>query len=203
VRDEKALNEVTNYLFDLLERHSLYQASEYLALKVLNEVSCTIDSDWAKQLESYRAMKKGNTAPDIVFVGDNLSPNFTANNFPKKLSDLPSDYTVIVFGASWCPTCKKEIPEIATYYPKWKTNGVEVVLVSLDEDKEEYRNFAKNLPFISTCDFKKWDSKIAQDYYVFGTPTMFLLDKNRSIILRPNSIKQIDAWVDWFLLQEK
>jgi hypothetical protein len=49
VKDEKKLNEVTDYLFDLLERHSLFQASEYLAIKVLNEVSCTIDSDLAKQ----------------------------------------------------------------------------------------------------------------------------------------------------------
>jgi hypothetical protein len=58
VKNEKKLNEVTDYLFDLLERHSLFQASEYLALKVLNEVSCTINNDLAKQLETYRAMKK-------------------------------------------------------------------------------------------------------------------------------------------------
>jgi hypothetical protein len=34
VKNEKKFNEVTDYLFDLLERHSLFQASEYLALKV-------------------------------------------------------------------------------------------------------------------------------------------------------------------------
>jgi thiol-disulfide isomerase/thioredoxin len=201
IKDEKKLNEVTDYLFDLLERHSLYQASEYLALKVLNEVSCTIDSDLAKQLETYRSMKKGNTAPDIVFKGDNFTPGYGPNNFPKKLSDLKSNYTVVVFGASWCPTCTQEVPEIAKLYPKWKGQNVEVVFVSLDEDKEAYRNFVKDLPFLSTCDFKKWDSPIAQDYYVFGTPTMFLLDKKREILLRPNSVKQMDAWVDWFLVQ--
>jgi thiol-disulfide isomerase/thioredoxin len=201
IKDEKKLNEVTDYLFDLLERHSLYQASEYLALKVLNEVSCTIDSDLAKQLETYRAMKKGNTAPDIAFKGDNFTPGYGANNFPKKLSDLKSKFTVVVFGASWCPTCAQEVPEIAKLYPKWKEQNVEVLFVSLDEDKEAYRNFVKDLPFLSTCDFKKWDSPIAQDYYVFGTPTMFLLDEKRKILLRPNSVKQMDAWVDWFLVQ--
>ena len=35
IKDEKILNEVTDYLFDLLERHSLFRASEYLALHVL------------------------------------------------------------------------------------------------------------------------------------------------------------------------
>ncbi len=68
--DEKKLNEVTDYLFRLLEQRSLFNSSEYLALKVLNEVSCTIDNNLAAQLESYRAMKIGNTAPDFVFPQD-------------------------------------------------------------------------------------------------------------------------------------
>ncbi len=203
IRDEKKLNEVTDYLFDLLERHSLFQASEYLALKVLNEVACTIDNDLAKQLETYRAMKKGNTAPDFEFTGDVSTPAFESTNLPKKLSDLKSDYTLVVFGASWCPKCTEELPEIAANYAKWKANGVEVVFVSLDEDKQQNQTFTKSFPFISTCDYKKWESPIVNAYYVFATPTMYLLDKKHEILLRPNSIKQMDAWVDWFLVKEK
>ena len=52
---------------------------------------------------------------------------------------------------------------------------------------------------MSMCDYKKWDTHAALDYYVFATPTMFLLDKNQKIILRPNSVKQIDAWVDYYI----
>lgn len=201
IKDEKKLNEVTDYLFDLLERHSLFQASEYLALKVLNDVGCTIDNDLAKQLETYRAMKKGNTAPDFNFSGDVSAPSYDPTNSPKKLSDLKSDYTLVVFGASWCPKCKEELPEISRNYAKWKTNNVEVVLVSLDEDKQLNKSFTNSFPFITVCDYKKWESPIVNDYYVFATPTMFLLDKKREILLRPNSVKQMDAWVDWFLVQ--
>lgn len=42
---------------------------------------------------------------------------------------------------------------------------------------------------------------IIKNYHVFGTPTMYLLDKQRKIILRPNSLKQVEAWVDWYLAQ--
>ena len=199
--NEERLNEVTDYLFDLLERHSLFQASEYLALKVLNEVGCTINNDLAKQLETYRAMKKGNTAPDIVFTGDNFAPGYNSENFPKKLSDLTSKYTLVVFGASWCPNCAEEIPEIAKHYQKWRENDVEVVFISLDEGQDAYRNFVKEFPFISVCDYQKWDSPIVNDYYVFGTPTMFLLDNKREILLRPNSVNQVDTWVDWFIIK--
>ena len=201
LKDQEKLNEVTTYLFDMLERHSIFTASEYLAIKVLNETSCTINSNLTKQLETYRIMKKGNTAPDIVFSGDNYSSTYDTSSFPKKLSDIKSKYTVIVFGASWCPKCTQELPEMAKYYSKWKAKDIEVVFVSLDEDQAAYRKFAKDLPFVSTCDLKKWASPIANDYYVIGTPTMYLLDDQRKILLRPNSVKQMDAWVDWFLIE--
>ncbi len=201
VKDEQKLNEVTDYLFDLLERHSLFQASEYLAIKVLNETSCTINSDLAKQLESYRAMKKGNTAPDIIFKGDNYAPGYEQNNTPNTLSDIKSKYTVVVFGASWCQKCTEDLPEIAKHYSKWKAQGVEVVFVSLDENNEMFKNFTSIFPFISFCDYQKWNSTAAKDYYVFGTPTMYLLNDKREILLRPNSVNQMDGWVDWYLVQ--
>jgi thiol-disulfide isomerase/thioredoxin len=148
-------------------------------------------------------MKKGNIAADFNFCSASNFPGYDLNKLPKKLSDLKSKYTLMVFGASWCPKCNQEIPEIASLYAKWKNNGVEVVFVSLDETKEAFTNFSSKFPFISTCDFKKWNSTIVEAYYVFGTPTMFLLDNKREIILRPISVKQVDAWVDWFLLKAR
>jgi hypothetical protein len=71
----------------------------------------------------------------------------------------------------------------------------------MDDDQEAFKAFAKDLPFSAMCDYQKWNSPVASAYYVFGTPTMFLLDKQRTITLRPNSVKQMDAWVDWYLVK--
>ncbi len=196
--DEKKFNEITNYLFDLLERHSLFEAAEYLALKALTQGSCTLNDDLAKQLETYRAMKKGNTAPDITFTGDRFRKGLPVTS-PTNLSGLNAGHKLIVFGASWCPKCTEEIPEIAKLYDKWKQHDVEVVFISLDDETTAFRNFAKSFPFLSFCDYKKWESPVAKDYYVFATPTMFLLNGEHQVILRPNSVKQVDAWVDWYL----
>lgn len=106
---------------------------------------------------------------------------------------------MVVFGASWCPKCNEELPEIAKLYDKWKSKEVEVVFVALEDNRNSFIDFAKSFPFPSYSDGKKWESKIVKDYYVFSTPTMFILDNKREIILRPNSVKQMDAWVDWFL----
>jgi len=200
-QDEEKLNEVTSYLFDLLERHSLIQASEYLALKVLNEVSCTIDDDLTKQLETYRAMKKGVIAPDIHFSTKNNALEKSDKSFPLKLSDFDNKYTLVLFGASWCPKCVQELSEVNSFYTKWKSKGIEVVFVSLDENVETYQNFIKPFPFTSTCDFQKWESKTVSDYHVFATPTMYLLDAKRKIMLRPVSAKHVDAWVDYNMLK--
>lgn len=186
--NDTLLNEVSNFLFRLLEKRSVFMASEHLALKLLTQSSCTVEDNLAKQLETYRAMKVGNIAPDIVFEGEKMMLGNKVSN-DLKLSDLNSAYTLVVFGASWCPKCAEEIPKIKEKYIQWKLKNLETVFVSLDNDDSEFSNFAKDFPFLSVCDFKSWETQAAKDYYVFSTPTLFLLDKERKIILRPNSYR--------------
>jgi thiol-disulfide isomerase/thioredoxin len=201
LQDEQRLNEISEYLFKFLEKRSLFKSSEYLALKLLNEQGCTINNDFAAQLESYRAMKKGNIAPDFDFNKEVIAPGYDASKKPKKLSDLKSKYTVVVFGASWCPQCPQEISKISGLYKKWKEHSVEVVFVSLDEDEKIFKSFAEVFPFISLCDYQKWDSPIVKSFHVFATPTIYLLNDKREILLRPNSVSQLDSWIDWYLVQ--
>lgn len=201
IADEKKFNIITDFLFKLLEKRSLFKASEHLALKVLNEASCTIDNDLASQLESYRAMKIGKTAPDFEFMGDVFTPAYSADKSPGKLSGINSNYTVLVFAASWCPACPQELMQISGLYQKWKNHSVEVVFVSLDEDNEILKKFVSPFPFISICDYQKWESPIVKSYHVFATPTIFLLDNKQEIILRPNSVQQLNSWIDWYLAQ--
>lgn len=196
--DQEKFNTITSYLFGLMERHSLFKASEYLAIKVLTQNSCTVNEDLAKQLESYRTMKIGNTAPEIHLSGDKLRNGNTAN-IPERLSEIGSAYTLVIFGASWCPKCADELAQIPQAYQKWKSKDVEVVFVSLDTDKTQFQNFAKIFPFISMCDYKKWETQSAKDYYVFASPTMFLLDKDQKIILRPISVAQVNTYVDYYI----
>ena len=200
VADETKLNEITKFLFNLFERHSLFEASEYLSVKVLTQNSCTLNDDLSRKLESYRAMKEGNTAPDIDFSGDVLKGGSIIET-QSRLSDIKADYKLVIFGASWCPKCVEELHHLLPLYNKWQSKSIEVVFVSLDTDQSLFKDFSSRFPFISMCDYKKWDSYPVLDYYVFATPTIFLLDKNQKIILRPNSVNQMDAWIDYNIVQ--
>ena len=201
LQDEQKLNEISEYLFKFLEKRSLFKSSEYLALKLLNEQGCTLNKDFAARLESYRVMKKGNIAPDFDFEKDIFAPGYEMTKLPKRLSDLKSKYTVVVFGASWCPHCPPELSKISGLYKKWKEQGIEVVFVSLDEDEKLFKSFVSVFPFISICDYQKWKSPIVKSYHAFASPTIYLLNDKREILLRPNSVSQLDSWVDWYLVQ--
>ncbi len=199
--DEKKLNEIFEHLFNFLEKRSLFKSSEYLALKLLNEQSCTVDMDFASQLENYRAMKTGNIAADFNFEKDVIANGYEKTNLPKKLSEIKAKYTVVVFGASWCAHCPQELAKLTNLYKKLNAQSIEIVFVSLDQDEEKFKSLAKVFPFISICDYQKWDSPVVKAYHVFATPSMYLLDNKREILLRPNSAEHLEAWVDWYLVQ--
>ena len=196
IMDEAKFNEVTDYLFNLLEKRSLFTSAEYLALKVLNEQSCTLNENVAKQLEGYRKMKKGNQVPNISFGEATYYPSHTK---AKSLYDIDSDYTLVVFAAGWCGHCTKEIPKLAKKYPAWHEKGLEVAMVGLDESPKDFAQFAAPFPFISTTDYQKWESQAVKDFHVYATPTMFLLDKDKNILLRPKSTEHLEAWVNSYM----
>jgi len=181
--------EVAEYLFRLFEKRSLFQAAEHLALAMLNDQSCEMDSKHEALFEQYRKMARGKTADDIVFEN--------ATKPLAKMSDLKSKYKLVVFGASWCSKCQEEIPKLIPYYEDWKTKyDLEIVFISLDTEKEKFRTFVKDFPWLSTSELKGWESMAAIDYCIFGTPIMYLLDKNNVILVKPISEKQIEAWLE-------
>ena len=195
-KNEKLYNEITKYLFNYFERHSLIKVSEYLAVKALTQNSCSLNSDVSSLLESYRSMKKGNKAPEIIFNGDVFKSGIKWNN-QMRLSDIESKFKLIIFGASWCYKCEEEIPELATFYEKWKSKGVEIIFISLDTEKQAFESFSSRLPFITSCDYKTWETKAAKDYYITSSPTYFLLDNKDTILARPISVQHIDSLIQY------
>lgn len=175
------------YLFNIYEKKSLFEASEHLAMSMLNDKNCNLDSKHQALFEQYRKMATGKTAPDIVFENPQKS----------HLYDLKNRYKLVVFGASWCQKCTEEIPKLKTFYEDWKNKyNLEIVFISLDTKKAEYDRFVKDFPWISNTDLKGWESKPVTEYCVFATPTMYLLDAQNQIKLKPISAEQIKSWLE-------
>jgi peroxiredoxin len=194
-KNEKLYNEWTSYLFQYFEKEGFFSSSEYIALKALNQKEVNLNMSLAKKMESYRTMKIGKIAPEIEFKGDIYVYKELVDNI-KRLSDIKSKYKLVVFGGSWCPQCKTETMQLIMRFNKWKAKEVEVVMVSLDTDKKALEDFASDFPYTLVCDYKKWDTQAAKDYYVSSSPTLFLLDSNNKIILRPPTVASLDSWLE-------
>jgi hypothetical protein len=73
-----------------------------------------------------------------------------------------------------------------------------VVAVSLDTNRVDWLNFVKDnsLKYLNVSDQKGWDGKAAGDYFVYATPTMFLLDSNKKIIGKPVDYDELKGFVN-------
>ncbi len=140
-----------------------------------------------KRIEGNKKLAIGNKAPDVIFKNN--------NNGVFNLAEIKKKYTLILFWASWCPHCMANLPEIKRIYDQQNEN-LEVVAISIDTDKIEYNTALQNGDYnwINYCDFKGWDGKTAIDYYLYATPTMFLLDKNKMIIAKPLTVKELNPF---------
>ena len=194
-KDEKLYNDLTKYLFQYFEKYSLFPASEYIALKALNQKEVALNSSLIHKLESYRLLRVGNRAPDFELTGDVFKNGKIVKN-KTRLTDIKAKYKLVIFGASWCEQCRFEMNQLLPRCEELKSKGVKVVFISLDTDKKEFEKFTAQFPFLSSCDYKKWDTQVAKDYYISSSPTFFLLDNNNTILARPVSFQHIQTYLD-------
>lgn len=103
-----------------------------------------------------------------------------------QLSDYVGKNKVVLvdFWASWCGPCVKEMPMIAEAYKKYKSKGLEIVGISLDQNKESWlrgiERFDISWPQMS--DLKQWESDVVSTYGIRSIPFTLLLDENGTII---------------------
>ncbi len=176
--------EVAEYCFKVLEQQNRIANSEYIAKTMLDQSGCQLDSKRTNLFEQYRKMAIGNKAPEIELPKG------------KKLSELNSMYKLVVFGASWCPNCQRDYPSLVGAYKRLNEKySIDVVYVSLDNDTKAFQEFYKEAPFITYCDTKGWESKPVKDYFVFATPTYFLLDKDLKIVAKPKNPEEVNGFL--------
>jgi thiol-disulfide isomerase/thioredoxin len=144
--------------------------------------------NWARERAGIlRGVQIGSIAPDFNIAEKKLN-----------LHELHADYTLIVFWASWCPHCAEEVPRIKKnieeLQKKHQDKSLSFVFVSLDNEEKPWKDFLEKnelTGYVNLCEFKGWNGQIGKSYNVYATPSMFLLDKNKKIIAKPESAEQL------------
>jgi peroxiredoxin len=147
-----------------------------------------------KKLDTFKKISVGKVAPDIE-VPD-------MNGKPIKLSGIKSEYTLLIFWSSECGHCTQMMPKVKEIYDRQKPKRYEIFAVSIDTSRIEWTTFIKDekLKWLNASDLKGFDSKSADSYNIYATPTMFLLDNEKKILAKPVSWKELEQTLKDFKL---
>lgn len=99
-----------------------------------------------------------------------------------KLSDFRGKVVIVDFWATWCPPCRKGIPDLISLQEEFKKDLV-VIGISLDQQntikdlKPFIENFKINYPVVLG------DAKVVNDYGgINAIPTSFIIDQKGNIV---------------------
>lgn len=106
--------------------------------------------------------------------------NLAGNNVGLRQVVGENKVTLVNFWATWCPPCRKEIPELNKIYSNYRNKSVEILGVNLQEDAQTLASFVANneMKFPVLLDI---DGKIGEKYRVYYIPTTFVLDRKGKI----------------------
>jgi peroxiredoxin len=125
------------------------------------------------------------SADSTPSTSSSAAPAFTltdVNGGTVSLSDFRGKVVILDFWATWCPPCKREIPDFITLQSEYASKGLQIVGIALDQP-DKVRAFAQqngmNYPVLLGTD------QISALYGgIEGIPTTFILDKNGNIVNR-------------------
>ncbi len=126
------------------------------------------------------------------------APNFAwqENGAPQSLHKLnDGQQYILVFYSTTCSHCLREIPELYSFMQS-KPN-TKVIAFALENDSYGWESYTKTLSgWHHVLGLNKWQNKTARTYQVNATPSYFILDKNKTIIAKPDAIKDVKAFLN-------
>ena len=123
-----------------------------------------------------------------VDVGEKAAPFklLTVDGKEVELGFFAKDkVTLLVFGATWCPSCRHEIPLLKEFYTEFKDQGLNVLSVYIQESAKKVKSLAdkKKINYPVVLDS---NADVARLYKVIGIPLNIVLDKNGVIVYKEN-----------------
>lgn len=123
-----------------------------------------------------------------VPVVGNKAPEFSIKDINGRKIDINSlkgKVVLIEFWATWCPPCRRSIPEMETLYERFLDKDFALIAISLDEGSnavETVKNFA--MEYNMTYPIAVDTGEVSKLYQVTSIPTIFLIDKSQKIVKR-------------------
>ena len=109
--------------------------------------------------------------------------DFTLSDLQGKswnLKDLRGKVVLVNFWATWCPPCRKEMPDLEALYLQFKDQGFVVLAIS-DEDAAKVSPFLaeRNITYPILLDPGR---KVNEEMQIEGIPKSFVYDRGGKLV---------------------
>lgn len=97
------------------------------------------------------------------------------------LADLRTRVVLVDFWASWCGPCRQSFPWLSAMYQRYGPDGLVVVAINLDKDRERAEAFLREFspPFIVAFDPA---GKTAEAFDVRAMPSSYLVSRTGRLV---------------------
>lgn len=118
--------------------------------------------------------------------GDRLIP-FSATDMDGNSVELEkiigNQPVMLVFWASWCPNCTREVPKINSYVESLGKKGMKFIGINIgyNDSPARARAFMEKTKMTYPNIFDK-DRTITGQYKIFGVPTIIIADKSGKVV---------------------
>ena len=185
---KKKLNKLTEQYpsswFILL---NVFQNANYFTPSELEEISGKFSAKLlttpkGKSLTSYtiqsRKLVTGAEFPQFSYI-DESGKKWALNDAKGKKG------TLVIFWASWCGPCRKEIPELKKIHQLYKSKGINLVSISTDHDIAAWRLAMKQeaMPWLNLSNLPGDYKLINSTYNLYAIPSVYLLDSENKIVM--------------------
>lgn len=165
-------------------------------------------SQLRRRIQTLRPLLAGRKMPDMFQV-DTLGR-------PVHLTDIQAEYLLLVIYADDCGHCQTAMPGILRFYEKYKSQGLKVVAANLRRQpgnearqRQIWLDFIHKYhtqPLINVADYHH-DAAGKPVYYtdyensfdVQVTPTIYLLDRHKTIIARRLPAEELEPYFEFYL----
>lgn len=162
----------------------------------LNGKASWADDDLIERLKNrvnqIRPNLIGNRAPSLSLLDTLMNP--------LDLEHIEARFIVLYFYDHDCGHCKKKTPILLSQYPGLKEKDVEVMAVDINTDVEKWKDYvsSNNLTFLNGAD-PYVQSNFRYEYDIHTTPTVYILDENKTIVGKRIEVDNIPGFIDYLL----
>ncbi len=149
----------------------------------------------AMALEQYEKLAKGNIAPNFTVKKPN-GDSFT-------LHDVQCKLKLLHFWRSDNPDCRHLNSELVKYYQDYRSRGLEIVSISLDENAAEWKRAigSDGMIWVNGTELKGWESVLL---YMFDrVPYFILMDAENRIVAKGLNITELGKNIAELLKKRK